>query len=59
MIASSSAIQYKGSTKSPQVIASELSADYLLSGKVRWATGAEGEATGPGGAGADRRRPAA
>ncbi len=43
VIASSSASQYKGSTKSPQVIASELGADYLLSGTVRWATGADGK----------------
>ncbi len=33
VIASSSASQYKGSTKSPQVIASELGADYLLAGR--------------------------
>ena len=37
VIASSSATQYKGSTKSPQEIAKELDADYLLVGKVRWA----------------------
>ena len=37
VIASSSAGQYKGSTKSPQEIAKELGADYLLVGKVRWA----------------------
>ena len=43
VIASSSASQYKGSTKSPQVIASELGADYLLGGTVRWATGADGK----------------
>ncbi len=43
VIASSSASQYKGSTKSPQAIASELGADYLLSGTVRWATGADGK----------------
>jgi TolB-like protein/tetratricopeptide (TPR) repeat protein len=43
VIASSSASQYKGSTKSPQVIASELGADYLLGGTVRWASGADGK----------------
>ena len=37
VIASSSASQYKGSTKTPQEIAKELGADYLLVGKVRWA----------------------
>jgi TolB-like protein len=36
VIASTSASQYKGSTKSPQVIAKELGADYLLVGRVRW-----------------------
>jgi serine/threonine-protein kinase len=41
VIASSSAVQYKGSTKKPQEIATELGADYLLVGTVRWA-GAEG-----------------
>ena len=41
VIASSSASQYKGTTKTPQEIASELGADYLLVGTVRWA-GAEG-----------------
>jgi TolB-like protein/tRNA A-37 threonylcarbamoyl transferase component Bud32/Flp pilus assembly protein TadD len=42
VIASSSASQYKGSTKSPQEIAKELGADYLLTGKVRWAGTAGG-----------------
>ncbi len=37
VIASSSAGQYKNSTKTPQEIAKELGADYLLVGKVRWA----------------------
>jgi TolB-like protein/Flp pilus assembly protein TadD len=41
VIASSSASQYKGTTKKPQDVASELGADYLLVGTVRWA-GAEG-----------------
>jgi len=42
VIASSSASQYKNSTKSPQEIARELGADYLLVGKVRWAGPAGG-----------------
>jgi TolB-like protein/Flp pilus assembly protein TadD len=37
VIASSSANQYKNSTMTPQEIAKELGADYLLVGKVRWA----------------------
>jgi TolB-like protein/tetratricopeptide (TPR) repeat protein len=37
VIASASAKQYKATTKSPQVIAGELGADYLLMGTVRWA----------------------
>ncbi|HET9294499.1 MAG TPA: protein kinase [Gemmatimonadales bacterium] len=37
VIASSSASQYRASTKTPQEIAKELGADYLLIGKVRWA----------------------
>ena len=41
VIASSSASQYKGTTKKPQEIAAELGADYLLIGTVRWAA-AEG-----------------
>ncbi len=43
VIASSSASQYKETTKTPQEIARELGADYLLVGKVRWA-GAVGTA---------------
>jgi serine/threonine-protein kinase len=43
VIASSSASQYKGTTKPPQEIASELGADYLLLGTVRWANGADGK----------------
>ncbi|HMU61160.1 MAG TPA: protein kinase [Gemmatimonadales bacterium] len=43
VIASSSASQYRNSTKTPQEIAKELGADYLLVGKVRWA-GAAGTA---------------
>jgi len=42
VIASSSANQYKGSSKAPQEIAKELGADYLLIGKVRWAGTAGG-----------------
>jgi len=42
VIASSSAGQYKGSSKTPQEIAKELGADYLLIGKVRWAGAAGG-----------------
>ena len=42
VIASSSASQYKNSTKTPQEIARELGADYLLVGKVRWAGAAGG-----------------
>jgi serine/threonine-protein kinase len=42
VIASTSAEQYKGTTKSPQEIARELDATYLLVGRVRW-TG-EGDA---------------
>ena len=40
--ASTSADQYKGSTKTPQVIASELGVDYLLIGRVSWAAEAGG-----------------
>ncbi len=43
VIASSSAGQYKGTTKRPQEIAAELGADYLLLGTVRWATGEGGK----------------
>jgi serine/threonine-protein kinase len=42
VIASSSAGQYRNSTKTPQEIAKELGADYLLVGKVRWAGPAGG-----------------
>jgi len=42
VIASSSASQYRGSAKTPQEIAKELGADYLLVGKVRWAGPAGG-----------------
>ncbi|HEX5818467.1 MAG TPA: protein kinase [Gemmatimonadales bacterium] len=42
VIASGSANQYKGSTKAPAEIAKELGADYLLTGRVRWATGPDG-----------------
>jgi serine/threonine-protein kinase len=45
VIASTSANQYRNSTKTPTQIASELGVDYLLIGKVRWA----------GAAGATRR----
>ncbi|MEP7326841.1 MAG: protein kinase [Gemmatimonadota bacterium] len=40
--ASTSADQYRGSTKTPQVIARELSVDYLLVGKVSWAREPDG-----------------
>jgi serine/threonine-protein kinase len=36
VIASGSASQYKGTAKSPQVIAKELGVSYLLLGKIRW-----------------------
>jgi serine/threonine-protein kinase len=39
VIASSSAGQYKHSTKSPQQIAQELGVQYLLVGKIRWEKG--------------------
>ncbi|HET9602821.1 MAG TPA: protein kinase [Gemmatimonadales bacterium] len=42
VIASSSSSQYRGSTKSPTVIAGELGAQYLLVGRVRWVPGADG-----------------
>ncbi|HEX5633731.1 MAG TPA: protein kinase, partial [Gemmatimonadales bacterium] len=42
VIASASASQYKGSTKAPAEIAKELGADFLLTGRVRWATGPDG-----------------
>ncbi|MGH7586932.1 MAG: protein kinase domain-containing protein [Gemmatimonadales bacterium] len=37
VIASTSVAQYRETTKSPQQIARELNADYLLIGRVRWA----------------------
>jgi eukaryotic-like serine/threonine-protein kinase len=40
--ASTSADQYRGSGKTPQAIASELGVDYLLVGRVSWATDANG-----------------
>ncbi len=43
VIASSSASQYKGTSKPPQEIASELGADYVLLGTVRWASSADGK----------------
>jgi serine/threonine-protein kinase len=42
MIASTSANQYRNTTKSPVEIARELRVDYLLIGKVRWAGAAGG-----------------
>ncbi|HET9294500.1 MAG TPA: protein kinase [Gemmatimonadales bacterium] len=42
VLASGSANQYRSSTKTPQEIARELGADYLLVGKVRWAGPAGG-----------------
>ena len=42
VIARSTAIAYKGSTKPPQAIARELGARYLLSGTVRWQKAATG-----------------
>ncbi len=42
VIASSSADEYKGSTKSPTDIAKELRVEQVLMGKVRWATNASG-----------------
>ena len=36
IISRSSTFQYKGSTKSPKLIGSELGADYLVEGAVRW-----------------------
>ena len=43
MIASSSAGQYKHSTKPPEQIAQELGVQYLLVGKIRWEKGAGGQ----------------
>ncbi len=42
VIASTSAGQYRSTTKSPQEIARELGVNYLLVGKVRWADSAGG-----------------
>ncbi|HEX6992432.1 MAG TPA: protein kinase, partial [Gemmatimonadales bacterium] len=41
VIASGSSSQYRGSAKTPQVIAAELGAQYLLVGRVRWAPGTD------------------
>lgn len=43
VIASTSTDQYRNTAKTPEVIAGELGADYLLLGKVRWATGDDGQ----------------
>src|SRR6185503_15456 len=43
VIASSSAGQYKHSTKTPQQIAQELGVQYLLVGKIRWEKQAGGQ----------------
>jgi eukaryotic-like serine/threonine-protein kinase len=43
VIASSSARQYKGSTKTPEQIAQELGVHYLLVGKIRWEKRADGQ----------------
>ncbi len=42
VIASASADEYKGTTKSPMDIAKELRVEQVLMGKVRWATDAKG-----------------
>jgi len=42
VIARSSAMAYKGISKTPQVIAKELGAGYLLTGTVRWQKGESG-----------------
>jgi len=42
VIASGSSNLYKGSAKAPAEIAKELGADYLLTGRVRWAAGPDG-----------------
>ncbi|MBI3790591.1 MAG: protein kinase [Gemmatimonadetes bacterium] len=42
IIARASSNQYKGSTKSPHDIGQELGVQYLLTGTVRWSTGADG-----------------
>jgi len=56
VIAASSARQYKGSTKEPQVIARELGATHLLTGTVRWER-MTGSAAGAAGTGRVRVRP--
>ena len=43
VIGGTSARQYKGSTKSPRQIASELGATYLLTGTVRWDRGPDSQ----------------
>ncbi|HJX88685.1 MAG TPA: hypothetical protein VJ277_14050, partial [Gemmatimonadales bacterium] len=43
VIASTSARQYKGSTKTPEQIAQELGVHYLLVGKIRWEKRADGQ----------------
>jgi serine/threonine protein kinase/tetratricopeptide (TPR) repeat protein len=45
VIARTSANQYKGSAKTPGEIGSDLGAEYLLTGTVRWAKGAGGQRT--------------
>ncbi len=42
VIASASADQYRGTTKTAQEIARELRVDHVLMGRIRWATGASG-----------------
>ncbi|HSE28621.1 MAG TPA: protein kinase [Gemmatimonadales bacterium] len=42
VIASGSANQYRGSSEAPTTIARQLGADYLLTGRVRWAGTADG-----------------
>jgi len=42
LIARGSSVSYRGTTKRPTQIASELGADYLLTGTVRWEKGAGG-----------------
>jgi serine/threonine-protein kinase len=42
VIASGSANQYRGSNEAPTTIARQLGADYLLTGRVRWAGTADG-----------------
>jgi serine/threonine-protein kinase len=42
VIARGSSVQYAGSTRTPAQIAADLGAQYLLTGTVRWAKGADG-----------------